>query len=359
MKSASFRPNGALLALVAALLFGASTPISKLLLRTIEPLWLAGLLYFGSGLGLATWMLVRRWAVTHRSAEASLTRHDWPWLAGSIFAGGVLAPVLLVLGLRSTAASSASLLLNFEGAFTVLIAWILFRENFDRRILVGMLAILAGGILLSWEALPSRGLPWAAMAIIGACLCWAIDNNLTRRVSAADPVQIAMLKGLVAGSVNLALAALFAKSHPSPGAAASAAVVGFFSYGVSLTCFVLALRHLGTARASAYFSVAPFVGAALSLGWIGESPSPTLMLAGACMAIGVWLHLTEHHEHLHAHEPMEHEHLHFHDAHHRHAHSLDAPPGEPHSHPHQHEALTHSHPHVPDIHHRHHHKSVG
>jgi len=339
-------------------LFGASTPVCKVLLGSIEPLWLAGLLYFGSGLGLGAWMLVRRWATSHRSPEASLTRHDWPWLTGAIFAGGVVAPVLLVLGLRSTPASAASLLLNFEGVLTVLLAWIAFRENFDRRILLGMLAILAGGFLLSWEVLPSQGLPWAAMAIVGACLCWAIDNNLTRKVSAADPVQIAMLKGLVAGSVNLALAAAFASSAPPAGSAFLAGLVGVVSYGVSLTCFVLALRHLGTARASAYFSVAPFVGAALSLLWIGESPTPTLILGGACMAIGVWLHLTEHHEHLHTHEPMEHEHLHSHDEHHRHEHGPDAPPGEPHSHPHRHEPLTHSHPHVPDIHHRHRHKNA-
>ena len=355
MRVTSLHSRGVGLALVAALLFGASTPVSKVLLRWMEPLWLAGLLYLGSGLGLAAWTLVRRLWRSDATAEAALTRKDWPWLSGAILAGGIIAPVLLVLGLRFTPASSASLLLNLEGVFTALLAWFVFRENFDRRIFAGMVVIVIGGLLLSWEGGASNGVPWAALGIIGACFCWAMDNNLTRKVSAADPVQIAMLKGLIAGSVNVALAFALVPTRPALGSAAVAGVLGLLSYGVSLTCFVLALRHLGTARTGAYFSTAPFAGAALSLLALHESPTLAFWLAGICMGIGVWLHLTEHHEHTHTHEPMEHEHLHVHDEHHQHEHGPDDPPGEPHSHAHRHARLCHAHPHVPDIHHQHRH----
>ena len=353
MNPSSPHRRGVGLVLAAALLFGASTPVSKVLLRSMEPLWLAGLLYLGSGLGLAVWTIVRRLWRVDATAEAALTRKDWPWLSGAILVGGVVAPVLLVLGLSFTPASSASLLLNLEGVFTALLAWFVFRENFDRRIFAGMVVIVIGGLLLSWEGGASDGVPWAALGIIGACFCWAVDNNLTRKVSAADPVQIAMLKGLIAGSVNVALAFALVPARPALGSAAAAGVLGLLSYGVSLTCFVLALRHLGTARTGAYFSTAPFAGAALSLLALHESPTLAFWLAGICMGIGVWLHLTEHHEHAHTHEPMEHEHLHDHDDHHQHGHGPDDPPAEPHSHPHRHAPLTHTHPHVPDIHHQH------
>jgi len=345
--------KGPALALAAAALFGASTPFSKMLLRELSPPWLAGLLYLGSGVGLALWMLVRRFATPHASREAPLQCADMPWLGGAILAGGILAPLCLAWGLRGTAATAASLLLNLEGVFTALLAWFVFRENFDRRIFVGMLAIVAGGLLLSWEGRAS-GVSWAAVGIGAACFGWAIDNNLTRKVSAADPVQIAMLKGLVAGSINVALAAALAPP-PRWSAIGATAVLGFLSYGASLTLFILALRHLGTARTGAYFSTAPFVGAALSLVVLAERPGLWFWAAAACMAAGVWLHLTERHIHEHTHEPLEHDHLHVHDAHHQHEHTADDPLGEPHSHPHRHTPLTHTHPHVPDLHHRHHH----
>jgi drug/metabolite transporter (DMT)-like permease len=326
--------KGPALALAAAALFGASTPFSKMLLRELSPQWLAGLLYLGSGVGLALWMFFRHVAAPAAPREASLQRADMPWLGGAIFTGGIVAPVCLAWGLRGTAATSASLLLNLESVFTALLAWFVFRENFDRRIFVGMLAIVAGGLLLSWEG-RADGVSWAAVGIAAACFGWAIDNNLTRKVSAADPVQIAMLKGLVAGGAT--------------------AVLGFLSYGASLTLFVLALRHLGTARTGAYFSTAPFVGAALSLALLAERPGVWFWAAAACMAVGVWLHLTERHSHEHTHEPLEHDHLHVHDEHHQHEHTAGDPRGEPHSHPHRHAPLTHTHPHAPDLHHRHDH----
>jgi drug/metabolite transporter (DMT)-like permease len=347
--------RGIVLALLAALLFGASAPFAKLLLRDASPQLLAGLLYLGSGIGLTlVWLRRRRAAAAAR--EAPLTRREMPWLAGAIVFGGMLGPLLLMVGLTRTPASSASLLLNLEGAFTALLAWFVFRENFDRRIALGMLAILAGGVVLSWEGAVAWGGLAGPLAVGAACFCWAIDNNLTQRVSAGDPVQITALKGLAAGTVNTAIASLLGAAWPAPSRIAAALLLGFLSYGVSLVLFVLALRHVGTARTGAYFSTAPFVGAAVSLAVFRERPTPLFLAGAALMALGVWLHLAERHEHEHAHEAMQHEHLHVHDEHHQHAHAPDDPPGEPHSHRHRHEPMVHTHPHYPDIHHRHAHE---
>ena len=342
-------------AILAAVLFGASVPLSKSLLGGLPPLTLAGLLYLGSGLGLAAWRRLRPAAVTG-VREAALARSDLPWLAAAIFCGGVLAPVLLLSGLRATPAATGSLLLNLEGVFTALLAWFAFREHFDRRIAFGMAVIVAGGLLLSWQGGTER-LSWGALAIVGACVGWGADNNFTRKVSAADPAQIAMWKGLTAGTVNLFLGWMTERPSVSP-AWIEAGVLGFGSYGVSLVCFVLALRHLGAARTGAYFSTAPFVGAALSCLFLGEKPAVMFWPAAALMGVGVSLHLSEHHEHSHAHETMAHEHLPTHDdGHHQHAHGPDVPLDEPHSHWHRHEPLVHTHPHTPDLHHQHGHSS--
>jgi drug/metabolite transporter (DMT)-like permease len=346
--------RGAAAALWAAALFGASTPLSKILLRSTSAVWLPGLLYLGSGLGLFLVMLLCRRLTDASAREANLERKDLPWLGGAILSGGVIAPVLLVLGLRGTAASAASLMLNLEGVFTALLAWFAFRENFDRRILFGMALIVAGGVLLSWKGSPVGRFPWSSLAIAGACLAWALDNNLTRKVSASNPMQIAMWKGLVAGSINTALAWFLTHASPSAGHIALAGLLGFLSYGVSLTLFVLALRQLGSARTGAYFSAAPFVGVLLSFVLLAETPSPSFWLAATLMIVGIWLHLTEHHKHGHVHEPLEHEHRHTHDEHHQH-HPGERPAAEAHSHRHLHSRLAHAHPHVPDIHHRHEH----
>ena len=355
MTPTSVRPpmSGVVFALLAAALFGASTPLAKLLLgEGVTPVLLAGLLYLGSGCGLALWWLARHRRV---ASEASLARADLPWLAGAIVAGGVAGPVLLMLGLAATPASTASLLLNLEGVFTALIAWFVVKENFDRRIALGMLAIVAGGAVLSWAGRPEAGVPWGPLAVAGACLCWGIDNNLTRKVSAADPVQIAAAKGLVAGAVTTGIAFAAGATVPEWTAVVGAAGVGFVGYGVSLVCFVLALRHLGTARTGAYFSTAPFVGAAVALLVFREGVSWPLVAAGTLMGLGVWLHLTERHDHEHQHEEMVHDHAHVHDEHHQHEHGPDDPPGEPHTHPHRHPPMRHAHPHYPDSHHRHEH----
>ena len=347
--------TGIVYALAAAALFGASTPFSKLLLGSVDPWLLAGLLYLGSGCGLSLWLLLASRLTGKDSKEASLKRADLPWLAGAIVFGGVVGPVLLMLGLASTPAASASLLLNLEGVLTALLAWFVFKENFDRRIALGMAFITAGGVLLSWTGDIAAGIPWGALGIAGACLAWGIDNNLTRKVSGGNPVQIAAVKGLVAGGVNLSLALILGSRLPGIPTVLAAVAVGLLGYGVSLTFFVLALRHLGTARTGAYFSLAPFVGAIFSLVIFQEGLTIVFGVAAVFMSIGVWLHLTERHEHEHEHEQMEHEHSHVHDEHHQHEHLPSDPPGEPHSHPHRHESMRHSHAHYPDIHHRHDH----
>ncbi len=343
---------GGPMALASAALFGASTPLAKLLLGDgIDPWLMAGLLYLGSGVGLGLVHLARG-LLGAPAREAALGWHDLPWLVLVVIAGGIAGPVLLMIGLAWTPASAASLLLNLEGLATMAIAWLVFRENVDRRLLLGAMAILAGALLLAWRGGPATVGP-GALAIAGACLAWGIDNNLTRKLSAADPVQIAAVKGCVAGVVNLTLALARGASLPAPETMFGIGLVGFFGYGLSLVLFVLALRHLGTARTGAYFSTAPFLGATLALFLFPEPLTVSLVGAALLMAIGVYLHMTERHEHRHTHEAMAHAHRHVHDAHHQHAHGPDDPPGEPHSHRHHHAPMEHGHPHYPDLHHRH------
>lgn len=369
-------PAGVTSAIVAAALFGASTPLAKLLLQTDtasgasglrQAVLLAGLLYLGSGIGLTLLKVLARVKGRGRSnhadaraavgvpGEAPLARADVPWLAGAVFFGGMLGPVLQMVGLSATPGSTAALLLNLEGVFTALLAWFIFHENFDRRIFAGMVAIVAGGVLLAWQGSGGTGLSWGALAIVGACACWGIDNNLTQKVSAGDPLQIAAIKGAVAGSVNLGLALALGAALPGPAVLIGAGLVGFLGYGVSLVLFVLALRHIGTARTGAYFSLAPFVGAALSLVILREQVGARFLAAAGLMGLGIWLHLTERHEHAHHHEAITHEHRHVHDEHHQHVHEPGMDQREPHTHVHTHAPLTHSHPHYPDIHHRHRH----
>ena len=343
------RNRGVKFALGAALLFGASTPGAKLLLGELSPWLLAGLLYVGSGIGL--WMLRR----LQGARPVSITPPERAWLAGAVITGGVIAPVLLLWGLVHMSASGAALLLNAEGVFTAFIAWFAFRENFDRRIALGMLAIVGGAVVLSWPGEADIGEVLPALAILGACLAWGLDNNLTRRVSLADARFIAMVKGLAAGSVNLVIAVAAGASLPSGPVIAASLLLGFFSYGLSLVLFVMALRDLGTARTGAYFSTAPFAGALIAVFILGEPVTGPLLLAGSLMGLGVWLHITERHRHTHTHEPLEHSHEHEHDEHHRHAHDEPVAPGTRHAHPHRHEEMTHTHVHYPDAHHRHRH----
>ncbi|CUA94641.1 DMT family transporter [Thiomonas bhubaneswarensis] len=340
-------------ALAAALLFGASTPLAKLLLGDMPPQLLAGLLYLGSGAGLALLMVLRKLRAGAAVPDVRIPRADLPWLLGAIAAGGVAGPVLLMFGLQRLDAASAALLLNLEGVFTALLAWVVFRENADRSIVLGMAAIVAGGLLLAWT--PGAGLAFSAGAglVAAACLAWAIDNNLTRKVATHDALLIAGLKGALAGAVNTAAALGAGASLPPTATVAAAMSVGFVGYGLSLALFVVALRNLGTARTGAYFSVAPLFGVLIALAIWPQWPAPAFWLAAALMALGVWLHVRERHVHAHTHEPMDHAHRHRHDAHHQHTHDFPWDGREPHTHPHHHAALTHTHAHVPDIHHRH------
>jgi drug/metabolite transporter (DMT)-like permease len=339
-----------LLALAAAGLFGVSIPLAKIMLADLAPQVLAALLYLGSGAGLVAWIALRPGRLVH---EASFDRSNLPFLCGAIFFGGVLAPVLLLIGLQKTASSTASLLANLEGVFTTLLAWLIFREQLDRRIVYGMLAIFAAATVLAWSGSAESGGVAGPAMIVFACVCWGLDNNLSQRISAKDPQRIAALKGLAAGSVNGVIAIVLNQPLANLRAVSAALIIGFFSYGLSLVLFIRALRELGTARTGNYFSTAPFIGAGLSVLLLHEPFTPRLALAGALMSLGVWLHLSEKHEHLHVHADEIHEHSHIHDEHHQHEHDANDPPGEPHSHPHRHKQLEHSHPHYPDIHHRH------
>ena len=341
--------RGVVAALGAALLFGAGTPAAKVLLGPIDPWLLAGLLYLGSGMGLALFRLARR------SPAVQLSGTDMTWLIGAIVMGGVVAPALLMWALSRMPASAASLLLNAEGVLTAVLAWFVFRENFDRRIALGMALIAGGAVILSWPKDAHSSETVAALAALGACLAWAIDNNLTRKVSLADATFIAMTKGLTAGATNIGLALAVGATLPSAGLTVTAGSLGLLSYGVSLVLFVVALRELGTARTGAYFSTAPFAGTIIAVVFLDEAITIQLAVATFLMAAGVWLHLTEHHEHEHTHEAMEHEHQHEHDLHHQHEHPESVAPGIRHSHWHRHEPMTHKHPHYPDAHHRHEH----
>jgi drug/metabolite transporter (DMT)-like permease len=335
-------------ALGAALLFGTGTPLAKWLLEAISPWLLAGLLYLGSGIGLTLYRQVTN------APAIRLARTEVIWFAGAIVFGGIVGPVLLMFGLSGMPASGASLLLNAEGVFTALLAWFAFKENFDRRIALGMAAIVAGATILSWPGEARFTGLWPMLAVLGACFAWGIDNNLTRRISLTDATWIASAKGLVSGIVNLALAFTLGATLPSLPNVAGALLVGLLAYGVSLTLFVISLRHLGTARTGAYFSAAPFFGALLAV-LLGEPLTLPLLAAGALMALGTWLHLTEHHGHAHSHQAVTHDHEHAHDEHHLHAHELPTTPDTKHRHPHQHQPLRHTHLHFPDTHHRHDH----
>ena len=340
--------KGILAALGSAMLFGAGTPIAKLLLTNVSPWLLAGLLYIGSGIGLTLYRLIIR------APSVSLQRNEIAWFSCAILVGGVVAPVLLMLGLLYMPASGASLLLNMEGVFTALLAWFVFKENFDRRIAIGMVLIILGALVLGWPSQIRFSSLLPALAVLGACFAWGLDNNLTRKLSLSDAAWIASIKGLIAGSVNLILAFSLGTTFPTFTNLAGSMILGFFAYGVSLALFVIGLRNLGTARTGAYFSIAPFFGALLAIA-LGDPITMPLIISGALMATGIWLHLSEHHEHLHEHIEMEHEHEHTHDSHHQHIHSRSLDMSLKHTHKHKHKLTLHSHPHYPDIHHMHSH----
>ena len=279
--------RGGLLAIGAALLFGLSTPAAKAIVGNVNPLLLAGLLYLGSGIGLGMVILVgQRHGVRLKSP-------DLPWLLGTVVFGGALGPALLMWGLTRTTGSAASLLLTLEGVFTALIAWTLFREPFNRRIGLGMASIFVGAVLLALRTHSGHAATLGALAVAGACLSWAIDNNCTSKIANVDALTLASIKGVVAGATNTALALIAGGALPHPGLLVASALVGFFGYGLSLVLFVLALREVGAARTGAYFSTAPFIGAVVGLVALREPLTLGLIAVGLLMGFGVYLHLTE------------------------------------------------------------------
>jgi drug/metabolite transporter (DMT)-like permease len=346
-RQGQFLNPGVSAVLGAALFFGAGTPLAKLMLNDVSPWLLAGLFYLGSGIGLTAFRLVRR------ATPVRLGRSEVGWLAGAILAGGIAGPVLLMYGLAGMPASGASLLLNAEAVFTMLLAWIVFREHIGRRIALGMIAIIVGVLVLSWPHQVMFAGIWPVLSVLGACLAWGLDNNLTRKVSLTDATWIASVKGMVAGTINLALALFLGDRLPDLLILVASMSVGFLAYGVSLTLFVVGLRQLGTARTGAYFSVAPFFGALIAVA-TGDPVTVRLAAAGMLMAVGVWLHLSERHDHEHHHAVIEHFHEHSHEEHHQHLHESFCAPGVRHAHWHRHESMVHSHAHFPDAHHRDH-----
>ncbi len=336
-----------MLALVAALLFGATTPVASVLARSVSPLWLSAALYAGVACVLAfAW-----------SERRSLARGDVPWLVLSALVGGVAAPVLLVVGLRATDAATASLLVATEPVATAAIAWLVVREHASRRTVVGMACIALGAVVLAWHGSPNASL--GALAVVGAATCWAIDNNLARRIASSNAIAVAGVKGAFAASVAIVLALALHDPRPAAASFGLGALLGLVGYGCSLILYMRALRVLGTSRTGAYFATAPFAGAILAVAF-GHAPlDASLVLSGALMAAGVWLHATERHEHEHVHRAEEHEHWHAHDdEHHSHAHpELDdvLVNVTAHAHVHTHERTVHVHAHTPDEEHRHRH----
>lgn len=329
------------------MLFGLTTPIAKVL--ELPPFELAGLLYLGAGTGLC----VIRWLRDRRWAPSGLGRQDLKWLSGSILFGGIVAPVCLMIGLSRATAATASLLLNFESLFTALLAWFAFKEHAGRRVVAGMLSVFAGGVILSGVVggteIAGSGAGW----IVLACLGWALDNNLTRPISGSDALFIAAAKGIVAGTVNFAIALVTGSVLTSATLIAGALSLGLIGYGLSLVLFILSLRALGAARTGAYFATAPFIGAAFAFAILHESLTAHLLLGGALMLLGVVLHVTEEHSHEHEHESLTHTHAHMHDEHHQHEHDFRSPVGKAHTHEHTHPPIRHRHPHYPDLHHQH------
>lgn len=354
MRPDRFSPT--VFALAAALLFGASAPFSKLLLEDIQAVTLAGLLYLGCGVGVLLFRTLINWRKP-APTEAPLRRKDFPWLVAAVIAGGVLAPILLLLGLDRTPAATASLLLSFEGVSTAVIAFLIFKEAIGRRAAMALVLMTLASILLTWTAGGHIGISLGALAVIGATFLWGFENNFTQNISACDPLLIVMIKGLVAGTFNLALSRTLGESLPDLSTALLAMLLGSLSYGASIAFYILAMRGMGAARTSTLFGTAPFVGAILSLIILGERPEGLYIPAFMAMLAGAWLLLSEQHGHIHVHVPSYHDHNHGHDdEHHQHAHSgKEVLVTASHTHQHTHVHMEHQHKHAPDIHHRHEH----
>lgn len=339
-------------ALTAAIFFGASAPIAKLLLGdNIAPIFLAAFLYLGSGAGLALTKFAQRAA--SKETEAGIKPADLKWLAGAIISGGILAPIILMISLQNTPASTASLLLNFEGVGTTLIALLFFKEAISRRAWTAIIVITLASIFLSTNFSAGFGLSPGALGIILACVLWGVDNNFTRNISGKDPLAIVAWKGLVAGTFSFLLALFLGNSLPSVTTILYTLLLGFVSYGLSTLLFIHSMRGLGAARTSALYGTAPLAGVLLSIFIFGEFPSFLFIIAAILMIGGALLLVNENHEHTHLHTALIHDHSHSHDDP---AHGHGGGSKGVHSHEHEHPAEEHGHDHMPDIHHRHGHE---
>jgi drug/metabolite transporter (DMT)-like permease len=329
---------------LAALLFGASTPSASVIAEDMTPLVLAGLLYLGAALAVSPWWLARR-------PPLAAVRRDWALLVIAIVAGGAIGPALLTAGLVHTPAATASLLLNMELVATVALAATLFREHLGRNMITAALLVTTAGVLLVWE--PGAAFDVDALLIVGACMFWGLDNSVTSRIDQVSPQHVTFLKGVVAGSVNLALGlAITGAGSVSGWAVAGALVVGAFGYGASITLWVRGAQQLGAARGQVIFATAPFIGAVLSWVVLTDSIDTVQLIAMTIAAVGVGLSLRSAHHHEHEHDPMIHTHEHDHDdGHHDHDHTDGV--RSRHSHVHEHRERVHAHAHVPDLHHRH------
>ncbi len=342
-------------AIAAAVLFGASAPLTKLLLGQIQPVFLAGLLYLGSGIGLLPTRYVLHLRSENSHTEARLGKSDVLRVIGAMVTGGVAAPIVLMLGLKHTPAATASLLLNFEAVSTAFIAGVVFKEAIGRQVWIAIICITVAGAILSVDPNAAWGISIGALGILAACVLWGVDNNITSTISAKDPLTIVTIKSLGAGTFSVILALVLRNDIPSPGIIITTMVVGYFTYGLSIVLFILAMRGLGAARASTLFGTGPFVGAILSFFVFKSIPDLRFILALPLMIAGAAILLGEKHSHKHVHSAITHEHRHTHDdAHHQHLHS-ESDPEQPHSHMHLHDDVLHDHRHSPDMHHRHDH----
>jgi drug/metabolite transporter (DMT)-like permease len=341
--------------IIAAALFGASAPFSKLLLDNVTPLQLAGLLYLGSGLSLLLVKLVQSSLKLNRDT-AKLEKADMPWLLGAVISGGIGAPIALLIGLSMTPASTASILLNFEAVSTAVIAGLFFREYIGKKVIIAISILTIASLILTFDLSGSFGISWGALLVLLACVLWGIDNNLTRNISSKDPMTIVIIKGISAGLFSLLLSIVLRNRLPDAVNVLSGLTLGGLCYGISLILFILTLKDIGSSRAGALFAAAPFIGAAISFVMFANRPSLNFLVSVPLMVFGTFLLFKESHEHQHKHEPVDHEHVHTHDdEHHGHSHENGVPESISHSHLHHHGSIVHFHNHLPDIHHRHDH----
>ncbi len=338
------------LAVAAAALFGASTPASKLLLDRLHPVQLAGFLYLGAALAMVPIVAGERRRHTVPPLDTANRRR----LAGAVVLGGIVGPVLLLVGLELASSTSVSLLLNFETAATAVLGAMVFREHFTPSTLLGVVGIVVAGLMLSWGEGGAPGIG-AGLLVLCACICWAFDNHLTALIDGLTPSRSTLWKGFVASVVNLIVGFAVAPLGASYAYIAAAIVLGALSYGASIVLYITAAQHVGATRAQGVFASAPFIGAALSLLFLGEPLSNVQIAAGAILLVSIVAVLRGAHEHQHEHESTEHIHSHRHDdGHHGHEHP-GLPTATVHTHRHRHDHVDHAHPHWPDLHHRHRH----